>query len=31
VRVSPTGTLVFASLGTGGDQVFTFNASQTAP
>lgn len=27
VKVSPDGTLVFASLGTGGDAVFTFNTS----
>ena len=27
IRVSPTGTLVFASLGTGGDQVFTFDSA----
>ena len=27
VRISPSGTLIFAALGTGGDVVFTFNTT----
>ena len=30
VRISPSGTLIFAALGTGGDAVFTFNTQTGA-